>query len=71
MTKTKRNLSGVYFRYHDPQSNESGRATFEDLPLEEQNKIMEGYDREKLQALILHLANTLNRIGDDLDLRIP
>lgn len=68
--KEKRDLSGVFYRFKNPESDKWENWVFEDLPEEEQNKITDAYSREQLVSLIGHLAGTINRIGDTLNLGV-
>ena len=65
--KTKRNLSGLFFRSQDG-NGKWGNKTFEDLSEEEQDKYMNGRSEEWLKSLAKQLAGTINKIGDELDL---
>jgi hypothetical protein len=65
--KTKRNLSGIYFRAQD----ENGKwinVCFEDLSREDQEK----YTKDKpilwLCSLAFQLADTINEIGEKFDI---
>jgi len=65
--KTKRNLSGIYFR----SKNEAGKwdsICFEDLNEIEQDNQMKERTTEWLTSLTKQLANTLNEIGEQLDI---
>ena len=69
----KRNLSGIYFRYKTPEREDSKNdkfenRCFEDLPEEDQDKMMEGRSEEWLKSLAKQLANTLRKIGDEFDI---
>jgi hypothetical protein len=66
--KTKRSLSGIYFRYQNPENNKWENWCFEDLPEEEQNKIIDVNTIEWLKSMIKILSNRLNDIGNQLDL---
>ena len=66
--KAKRNLSGIYFRFKDEETGKWGNRVFEDLPEKEQDEYMDGRGEEWLKSLAKKLANTLNNIGDELDL---
>jgi hypothetical protein len=62
----QRNLSGIYFR-----SKVNGKwinVCFEDLPSEEQDQIISSYTDEQKNIMIKMLANTLKKLGDDLDI---
>ena len=67
--KTKRNLSGIYFRFQD-ENGKLGNRTFEDLPEEKQDEIMKGRNEEWLKSLAKKLANTINDIGEEFNLDI-
>jgi len=68
MIKEKRNLSGVYFRFKNTETNEMENRTFEDLPEDDQKKMLEGRTREWVESLALVLAKTLREIGDEFDI---
>jgi len=65
--KTKRNLSGIYFRSQD-ETGRWGNTCFEDLDEARQDEIMNGYDKEALMRLAKKLADTLNTIGEQFDI---
>ena len=65
--KEQRNLSGIYFRSQNEQG-ERINVVFEDLSEEEQDKYMDNYSEKELKSLAKKLADTINRIGDQLDL---
>ena len=60
--KTKRNLSGIYFKH----MGES--VCFEELPEHIQDIAMEGKSEEWLKSLAKVLANTLNEIADKFNI---
>jgi hypothetical protein len=60
----KRNLSGIYFR-HGKEN-----ICFEELPIEKQDEILSKENDKWKNSLILMLSETINRIGNDLDLQI-
>jgi hypothetical protein len=65
--KTKRNLSGIYFR----SKNKDGKwdnIVFEDLSEEEQMDKMSSYNKDELMRLAILLANTINRIAEQFDI---
>jgi len=66
--KERRNLSGIYFRSQNPETGKWENVVFEDLSEEEQDKFMEGRDKEWVMSLAKQLANTINEIGNQLDL---
>jgi len=65
--KTKRNLSGIYFRSKDAEGR-WGNVVFEDLTEEEQDKAMTGKSEEWLKSLAKKLAGTINTIGEEFDI---
>ena len=66
--KTRRNLSGIYFRSKNEETGGYENVVFEDLTREQQDKMMEGRNVEWLKNLAIQLADTLNSIGDQLDI---
>jgi len=66
--KTKRNLSGIYFRHKPLGAERWENWCFEDLPPEEQNEILDKYDNEALKRFVLKLADTINDIGNQFDI---
>lgn len=66
--KTRRNLSGIYFRALNEDTGRYDNVVFEDLNENEQDKMMEGRSEEWLKSLAKQLSNTINEIGDNLDL---
>ena len=65
-----RNLSGVYFRYQNPETQKWENWCFEDLPRDERERQIEDRDVEWLKSLVNHLADTIVRVGDQFDLAI-
>ena len=68
MSKTIRNLSGIYFRYKPKDSEKFKNIVFEDLPEEEQKRQMKDRSKEWLENMVLQLANTINEIADITDI---
>jgi len=73
--KTKRNLSGIYFRHQICDASgvpiKDGKwdnVCFEDLPLEKQQELIGKMDDRYKTSMIITLANTINKIGDELDI---
>lgn len=66
--KAKRSLSGVYFRSQNEKTNKWENVVFEDLPEFEQNEILDKYTPDQVKSLVKILANTLNKIGEELDI---
>lgn len=58
------NLSGIYFRYRNPETNKWENWCFEDLPIETQEKYMNERTLEWHKNMILALSRTLKNIGD-------
>ena len=67
-TKTRRNLSGVYFRIENKDTGKYENVVFEDMNDLQQDEVMNDRSEEWLRSLIKTLANTLNEIGDGLDI---
>lgn len=65
--KTKRNLSGMFFRCQE-EDGSWGNRVFEDLDLTEQMKVLADKDENWLKSCILTLAGTINVIGDQFDI---
>jgi len=65
--KTRRNLSGVYFRVKD--TGEWCNVCFEELTREEQDNVMTGKDEVWLRSLVKQLSFILNEIGEKFDLK--
>lgn len=66
--KTKRNLSGIYFR-EQMEDNSYDTVVFEDLSEERQDAVMDGRSEEWLKSLAKQLAKTLNQISEEFDIR--
>lgn len=66
--KTKRNLSGIYFRVKNEETGEIDSVVFEDLSEQQQDEMMNGRSEEWLKSLAKKLANTLNNIGEQFDI---
>lgn len=64
----RRNLSGVYFRYKKDKDSKPENYCFEELPLTQQRKVLQLYNREQLESLCLVLAKTLNLVGDEFNI---
>ena len=63
----RRDLSGIYFRYRNPETSRFENRTFEDLPLSAQDFVMSDRDAEWLRSLAKQLAKTLREVGDLCD----
>ena len=68
MEKTERGLSGIWFRYQDPETNKWGNRVFEDLPRDKQEEYLKGKSKEWIESLAIQLGDTITKIGNDLDL---
>ena len=68
--KIKRNLSGIYFRHKNEKTGKIENIVFEDLPEERQDEILKEKDKEWLINMVKQLSNTINSIGNQLDLTI-
>lgn len=68
MEKERRNISGMFFRYQNPETGKWGNVVFEDLPEDEQDKILEAKHPDFIKALAKNLANTINRISEQFDI---
>lgn len=66
--KTKRNLSGIYFRSRNEETGKYENVVFEDLTLEQQDGVMAQRSQEWLKSLAKQLANTLNKVGEEFDI---
>ena len=66
--KTKRNLSGIYFRSKNEETNRFDNIVFEDLSESEQDKVMNDRPIEWVKSLATQLAKTINEIGDKFDI---
>jgi hypothetical protein len=62
--KEKRSISGIYFRYQNPENNRWENWCFEDLPLEKQKEIINEKGDEWAGNLAIALADTLNKIAE-------
>lgn len=67
--KVKRNLSGIYFRCKE-EDGSMGNRVFEDLPEEEQDKVLHSKSEEYYRSMIKQLSATINEIGNQLDLYV-
>lgn len=66
--KTRRNLSGIFFREKNHKTGKWENVCFEDLPEDRQKEIVAKNGKEWVGNLAIILSNTLNEIGDQLDL---
>jgi hypothetical protein len=66
--KTKRNLSGMFFRYKAPEAEKFDNVCFEDLPESEQDRILNMANPEFMKGIVKILANTLNEMSEKFDI---
>lgn len=66
--KLQRDLSGIYFRYKNPDTGKWENWVFEDLPEQVQDAIMEGREIEWIKSLAKQLAGTINKISEQFDI---
>lgn len=62
----KRSLSGIYFRVKNGEKWDN--VCFEDLPEDEQKRVMENRNIEWLQSISMQLAKTLKDIAEKFDI---
>lgn len=66
--KEARGVSGIFFRFQNPETKKWENRTFEDLPIIEQDRVMEGRSIEWLQSLAKQLANALYEVCQKFDI---
>jgi len=66
--KTKRNLSGIYFRQQNKETGKWENVCFEDCEEEKQLEILSKNENGFVERLAILLANTISRIGEELDI---
>ena len=66
--KEKRNISGIWFRYKNPETNKIENRVFEDFPEEDQSKLIETMNEKFLKGMVKSLANSLNEIGEQFNI---
>jgi len=64
----QRNISGVYFRYKNPENGKLENWTFEDLPEEKQNEILNTKAIEFVKSMALIMSKRLREICDKFDI---
>jgi len=69
--KQKRNLSGIYFRYKDPETGKWGNICFEDMTESEREEQMKNRPIDWHKRMIHALANTINDIGEHFEIIKP
>lgn len=66
--KTVREISGVYFRFQNPETKRFENRVFEDLPEDEQRKILSNNDHQWTIELAIILANKLYEVCEQFDI---
>ena len=66
--KTKRSLSGIFFRYQNPETEKWENWCFEDLPDGKQEEILQARGEEWLRSLCKNLADTINKLSETFDI---
>lgn len=66
--KEKRSISGIYFRYQNPENGRWENWTFEDLPDDKQDEILSQKSQEFVKNLCKSLANTINQIAQQFNI---
>ena len=64
----RRNLSGIFFMSHDPDTGERGPVCFEELSQAERNRVTVGRPVEFVLSLANILADRLVELGDTYDI---
>lgn len=65
--KELRNLSGIFFR--EKIGDKWENVCFEECSEEKQREILSHKDTEFVKSIALHLAKTINEIGDQFNLQ--
>lgn len=63
----QRNISGIYFKYQNPETGKWENWCFEDMPKEDQEKQLEGRSKEWLVSMVFSLSKTLKNVCDSCD----
>ena len=66
--KGKRNLSGIFFRFKNPETKEWENRTFEDLQEKMQNEYMANHNIDWTKSLAKQLADAINELGNKFNL---
>ena len=64
----QRNISGVFFRYENPDTGRWESWTFEDLPEEKQKEILDSKTPEFVRGVALIMAKKLREVSDQFDI---
>lgn len=65
LEKEKYNLSGMYFRVQNQETEKWESVTFEDLTLPQQEEILRNKNEEYLKQMIFILSDTLHEMGKE------
>lgn len=63
-----RNLSGVFFRFKNPETDRFENWCYEDLPEEDRKAKLGDRDPEWVASLLNMMADTIVRLGDQFDI---
>lgn len=66
--KEARGISGIYFRFQNPETLKWENRVFEDLPESEQDRVMKERDAEWIKELAKILARKLYSICEQFDI---
>lgn len=66
--KEAREISGIYFRFQNPETGKWENRVFEDLPEEKQDEILNAKEGEWVKSLAKMLANKLYSICEQFDI---
>lgn len=68
MIKEARQISGVFFRFQNPDTGKWETRVFEDLPESEQDRVMEGREVGWIKSIAKIMANRLYEICEQFDI---
>jgi hypothetical protein len=66
--KEQHNLSGIYFRFKNPETGLMENRCFEDLPKETQEDMIIGRPDTWLRSMVMTLANTLYEVAEKIQI---
>ena len=66
--KTKRNISGYFFRAKNMETGTHDNICFEDLTDEQQDEVINGRSVAWLQNMVKALAEMINTIGEQFNI---
>ena len=64
----QRNISGIYFRYQNPDTGKWESWSFEDLPEDVQRNILQTKNAEFIKEIAISMAKRLKEIADQFDI---